>query len=154
MAKRPPYEHHGSHCWETWFIDECDQAGLFGVTKQYLEFITDEGHTPYDANTQIFLEDVPYRVYGKQKFRRICGPYTVVPLSALPPGASRVFPATGDVILYRDANPSAGPWFDRGNITRVVDGVSFSYRQTASIASYYPYRFAIRKAEDFAVELV
>jgi len=68
--------YNGIECWRTWFLQECDQYHLFGVTEKYLSMINTSGFKPYQIGTLIYLEDAPYFIKTNQ--HRICGPYQVI----------------------------------------------------------------------------
>jgi hypothetical protein len=72
-ADQSVYEYQGVDCWRTWFIEECEQSKLFGVTTIH------RGRVElYRVGTHIFLEDAPWYSLGGQTHHRICGPYEVV----------------------------------------------------------------------------
>lgn len=52
----------GKDYWRTWFIDECEQHGMFGLTEKHLPLVmTDgQGFQAYREGTEIYLEDAPY----------------------------------------------------------------------------------------------
>lgn len=141
----------GKDCWRTWFLLECEEYELFGATQKHLGLMTipGVGIDPYRAGTKLYLEDAPY-FHKTQEYHRVCGPYEVVSLAQPPEGAERYFPKEGAVILYKDANPEQGPWRDR-SLTRRIEGINISHRQMASKFGYFPYRFSIKRSNDWKV---
>jgi hypothetical protein len=60
-ADQSVYEYQGVDCWRTWFIEECEQSKLFGVTTIH------RGRVElYRVGTHIFLEDAPWYSLGGQ----------------------------------------------------------------------------------------
>jgi hypothetical protein len=53
------------------------------------------------------------------------------------------------VVIYKDRDPSRGPWLDNASVTRVVRGITITYPQKASKFKFYPYRFSIQKSPDY-----
>lgn len=144
-ADRAIYEYQGFDCWRTWFIEECEQSKLFGVTVGYLGRVE-----CYRVGTRIFLEDAPWYSLGGQTHHRICGPYEVVAIDKdLPQDAQPKYrDEDNKIIVFKAAHPEDGPWRD-GIRPRNINNNDVNVIQTASRFSYYPYRFAIRHAHDF-----
>lgn len=144
----------GRDYWRTWFFEECEAAGLFGINERHLPLLTasGQGFSAYRVGTEVFLEDAPY-FKATKTHHRICGPYNVV-AAHLTPGATKLYSADGQVIIYKEPNPQEGPWIDKSRITRVIDGVKVSFPQIAGEFGYYPYRFAIKRSSMFKIEAV
>ena len=148
--------HHSGHdYWRTWFIDECEEAGLFGAMQKHLGLIrlAGPGVRPYQVGTQVYLEDAPWFHHLGMPDHRVLGPYVVVAADPLPLGATPVHSIDGATIAYLEAIPSSGPWFNR-TVTRFVDGQRLHYRQTAGQFDFYPFRFRIKRAPRHTVTLM
>ncbi|MCJ7600764.1 MAG: hypothetical protein MUO63_04575 [Desulfobulbaceae bacterium] len=144
----------GRDYWRTWFLEECEKHGMFGLTEKHLSLATADGQgfQSYREGTEICLEDAPY--FRKTKtYHRVCGPYNVIP-SILPIQAEAVHKINGKIIIYKEKSPSNGPWLDRSYVRRIVDGVELKYKQLASEFGFFPYRFSIKKASKYKVHLV
>lgn len=144
----------GKDYWRTWFIDECERHGLFGLTEKHLPLVMTDGpgFHAYREGTEIYLDDAPY--FKKTKtHHRVCGPYTVIP-SALPEFAEEIHAMNGKTIIYKDKTPSKGPWLDKSYVRRIADGVDMKYKQLASEFSFFPYRFSIKKTAKYKVHHV
>lgn len=136
--------------WRTWFFEECESSQLFGVTEKHLPLITryGKGVIPYRKGTRVFLEDAPcFR--GSKTHHRVCGPYEVFSPPTLPPGAERVFPKEGPIIVYKAIQPERGPWLDRSSVKRKIDGIEVRFQQIARRFAFFPFRFAIRRAPNY-----
>lgn len=142
----------GKDYWRTWFIEECEQHQLFGLTQKHIPLIT-SGFAPYKEGTEIYLEDAPYYHRTKKNYHRICGPYIITP-SVLPPEAEVIHKPKGKDILYLDAYPSVGPWFDRSYVKRRIEGQDVTFQQMASLFHFFPYRFSIRRSPKYKRKLV
>jgi hypothetical protein len=155
-----PYEasvvhRQGCDYWRTCFLEECEKSQLFGITEKHLDLIRLSGPDcpAYRVGTRLFLEDAPYFRASKID-HRVCGPYEVYS-APLPDGASPIYKDSGgNVIVYKDAHPELGPWFDRSSVNRVTDGIRLHFPQIAGEFGFYPYRFGIRRSSRFTVELV
>jgi hypothetical protein len=154
-----PYEasvihHAGRDYWRTWFLEECESAGLFGINEKHLPLLTASGpgFSAYHVGTEIFLEDAPY-FKATQSDHRVCGPYNVV-AAQLTPGAKPVYTVGDKVIVYKELHPELGPWLDRSRVTRLIDGITVSFPHIAGEFGYYPYRFAIKRSSKFRTALV
>ena len=125
--------HNGSDYWRTWFLEECEKSLLFGITERHLELIIKDGrnYKSYCQDTRIFLEDAPFFTNSENKNHRICGPYLVKPIVALPAGATRIHNIGDSIIVYKDLNPSRGPWYNCRNRIRIVDGHIIRFQQIA-----------------------
>jgi len=133
----------GCDYWRTWFLEECEKYGKFGLTEKHLPLVTTDGHGfhSYDVGTEIYLEDAPY--FKKTKIdHRVCGPYSVIS-SILPAKAEIIHKNHGKIIIYKEKFPSEGPWFDRTYVRRIADGVDMKYKQLASEFGFFPYRFSV-----------
>lgn len=140
--------YNGIDCWRTWFLEECENANLFGVTEKYLPLINTDHFKPYRIGTLIYLEDAPF--FKKTKIHRICGPYLVV--ESNPQGRHKVSrKENGKIIIYKEFHPSKGPWFDRSYVTRIIEGIKFRHQQLASEFEYYPYRFSIKRDKNYTI---
>ena len=143
------YSYRGRDCWRTWFIEECEESGLFGVASGNLKRITSRS---FGEGTEFYFEDVPYSRFVDPSQRRICGPYVVVPSAeALDREVER---RDGDkVIVFRSLSPASGPWLN-GTKKRVIDGKSISHPQMAGNFDFFPYRFSFVKGSNFSVLLI
>jgi hypothetical protein len=150
---------HGSHCFRTWFIDECDKNGMFGVTRGNLQLITKEnpssGSFLYKVGTKIYLEDAPYfKHISRRSTHRIVGPYAVIG-SDFPGTSFKPFHLDGEnVVVYEDPNPKLGPWLNKTNVQRQIDGVSVTINQMAGRFGYFPFRFRFVRCSDWSVVFV
>jgi hypothetical protein len=144
----------GMDCWRTWFIEECEETELFGMTKKHLPLITKygDGVVPYSVGTKVLLEDAPYFNTTKSH-HRICGPYEVYASSEIPADSKPIFPKDGPIIVYEDKHPEKGPWLD-GSKKRNIEGINVSFRQMANKFDYFPFRFGIRRTKKWKVKLV
>jgi hypothetical protein len=86
--------------------------------------------------------------------QRICGPYEVFSLSTIPHGAVPIHLDGKKVIVFREAHPECGLWFDRSSVERTIDGCPVKFRQIASEYDFFPFRFAIHRYRDFNVQYV
>ncbi len=145
---------NGRDYWRTWFLEECEKYGMFGLTEKHLPLVTTDGYGfhSYGEGTEIYLEDAPFFRKTK-KHHRVCGPFLVVP-SALSPQAEIIHEKNGKAIIYKEKSPSQGPWLDRSHVRRIVDGVEMKFKQMASEFSFFPYRFSIKKSPKFKIHLV
>lgn len=146
----------GKDCWRTWFFDECEGSGLFGINEKHLGLIRLRGVNvhPYHVGTQVYLDDEPvFRASGR-KLHRVCGPYEVVSAEPLPEGGMIEHEVQGIPILYREARPELGPWGNGTRVRRAVAGFDLKYRQKAGDYNYYPFRFRIRRSPRWAELLV
>ena len=79
---------HRSACdyWRTWFLEECESAQLFGLTKGHLPLVAKAGIgvVPYHPGTRVFLEDAPWFPHSGRRMHRVCGPYEVRVIDRLP----------------------------------------------------------------------
>ena len=140
---RAVFKYKGIDCWRTWFINECEQSELFGVTLGHLNHVK-----TYRAGSLIYLEDAPWFSRGRKVHHRICGPYEVVATDSLPKDARPIDPDGNKVIVYEEAHPEKGPWND-GIVSRDLNGKNVDVMQTASTYKHYPYRFGIRHANNW-----
>jgi hypothetical protein len=146
------------HCevWRTWFLDECEQSRLFGLTAGHLKLVSLSGDRvePYHHGTRIYLEDAPWFPHSGRRKHRLCGPYVVEATVELPPDSEPVHTYRGRVIVYHDRHAERGPWHNRSAIRRTIDGESVSFRQMAGQFDYFPYRFRIVPAPNCCSEYV
>lgn len=138
-------------CWRTWFFDECEQFGLFGINQKHLGLLSLKGPgvVPYRVGTYLFLEDAPVFPASGGEFHRICGPCEVQAVTDPPEGSSIVYSAEGQPIVYLDSHPERGPWGNGTRVRKDVAGLDLKYRQTAKEFNYYPYRFRLRRAANW-----
>jgi hypothetical protein len=153
-----PYEasviHHNGHdYWRTWFFEECEKSGLFGVTEKHLPLLKAPSSLGgYQIGTEVFLEDAPYfKASGTHHL--ICGPYQVVEAN-LPDGARSIHEINGKTLSYKEKNPQNGPWFNRSRVTRTIKQKIVSFPQLAREFNFYPFRFAIKRSSKFQSQLV
>ena len=108
-----PYEasviHHNGHdYWRTWFFEECEKSGLFGITEKHLPLLKAPSSLGgYQIGTEVFLEDAPY-FKASRTHHLICGPYQVVEAN-LPDGAMPIHEINGKTIIYKEKEPQNGP---------------------------------------------
>ncbi len=95
----------GIDYWRTWFIEECEFAGLFGINEKHLPLIkaSGPGFSAYRVGTEIFLEDAPYFKASKAH-HRVCGPYHVV-AAKVTAESKPVYVVDEAVIIYQEATP-------------------------------------------------
>ena len=140
-----------AYIWRTWFLEECESHQLFGVNYENYLRIVEHG---YQIGTEVYLEDAPY--YWRTKFRhRICGPYAIN-ASELPHDKCRVKhsdPSTREIVVYYDPEPEKGPWLDRKRVSREIEGTHIAFQKLASEFKFFPYRFRIKQASQYVVEL-
>ncbi|MBA3572307.1 MAG: hypothetical protein H0W34_10115 [Pyrinomonadaceae bacterium] len=138
----------GCDYWRTWFLQECEHEGLFGLTIGHLPLVRTKGVgvIPYHAGTLVYLEDAPYFHATEKKRHRVVGPYEVVTAGQLPEDANVVHHDHGRPIVWHEPHPEQGPWLNRSNVKRTIDGVVITFRQMAGTFGYFPYRFRIKRA--------
>ncbi len=148
-------QYRGCDCWRTWFIEECESAQLFGVTKRHLGLITLEGVgiESYRVGTRVYLEDAPF-FRGSRTHHRVCGPYEVFSLPALPDGGKSIHIIKDKIIVFEVAHPARGPWLNRKNVIRNIEDIKVKFNQIANRFDYFPYRFAIRRASKFHIQRI
>jgi hypothetical protein len=138
----------GRDYWRTFFIDKCEEVGLFGFAEKHLRLL----RTDYRQGKKIYLEDAPYfRATGTH--HRLYGPYEVIVTKTLPEGAESVL-SQHPGVLYRQSSPELGPWLDRHGVRRDVAGVRMRFDQRASDYEFFPLRLSIRRTPSFAIKLV
>ncbi len=132
--------HNGFDYWDTWFIEECETANLFGFNEGHLQRIT---RMPYRVGTRIFLVDEPY--FRKTiKYHRICGPFEIVAMDdKMPRDAEPIHVVDNKIIVFKEVHPENGPW-KNGRIKREMNGRDYTVHQIADDYNYFPYRFGIR----------
>jgi hypothetical protein len=92
--------YNGIDCWPTWFIDECNQHNLFGVTSPHLRHVEQ-----YTIGTLIYLEDEPY--FRETNNHRLCGPYNIV--RSFPEGPHEIRISENDNIVPEFCTKSPYP---------------------------------------------
>ena len=142
------YQYNNQDCWRTWFLEECEAAGLYGVTIGHLKYIKG---VPYQSGTIIYLEDAPY-FHEHKIHHRVCGPYEVVATTQLPADGKSIHIHNNQVIVYEESRPKLGPWLNR-TMVRVIEGVPSRIKQMASNYEYFPLRFKIKPHKDHDVVL-
>ena len=144
----------GLDYWRTWFFEECEATGLFGVTKNHLGLLrsSDPLSRPpiqsYHPGTLLFLEDAPWYKRLHQPSHRVLGPYEVTAIDVLPADAEVVHEITGKAVVYKEPHPETGPWLKR-KVTRTIAGKVVKYNQTPDLYEFYPFRFRIRRARNW-----
>jgi hypothetical protein len=135
-------------CWRTWFFEECESSGLFGVNQKHLGLIrlTGIGIIPYHVGTEIYLEDAPVFPASVHRFHRVCGPYEVISAVPIPEEAVIEYSNLGNPILFLDTHPDRGPWGNGTKRRPNVCGLDLSYPQLAREFNYYPYRFRFKRS--------
>jgi hypothetical protein len=145
----------GDDCWRTWFIEECEESNMFGLTHKHLPLVrlASRGVVPYHVGTRLYLEDAPY-FHKSKKRHRLLGPYLVNSTNPIPASAKPIYIHEGKVIVYEDAEAARGPWLNRTRC-RDIDDLTVHYRQTASPYNYFPLRFRIERAKKgFSAEYI
>ncbi len=144
----------GPDCWRTWFLEECEEHKLFGITQKHLGLVRLSGPSvsPYHVGTRLFLEDAPY-FHKTRDTHRLCGPYVVQATDRPPDGSTPEHIVNGNIIVFLNPHPENGPWVDRSRV-RNIEGLSVRFRQTASRYGFFPFRFSIHRARDFRVECI
>ncbi len=138
----------GRDCWRTWFFEECETRGLFGINEKHRKLIhlSSKEVPPYHVGTELWLEDAPVFSASEERFHRVCGPYEVVSATPLPDDAVVVHEYKGAPILYLDAHPERGPWGNGTKRRLGVCGLNLKHRQTAREFNFYPFRFRIKRS--------
>jgi len=146
------YNMDGSDYWSTWYWDECDRHGVFGVTIRQIKRITGSlGERPaYDVGTRIYFEDAPFFRFSNKKKHVIHGPYVVV-ASELQPKCKVVHKTDNGIILLAQYRAFEGPWID-GLKTREFDGEFYNYVQCASYYQFFPFRLKIQRDSTFITQ--
>ena len=139
----------GRDYWRTWFIQECEETCLFGFAEKHLRLLK----TDYQQGKKVYLEDAPY-FHNCKIHHRLCGPYELVAIKELPQGAEAAISSAVGVVVYRQSNPQAGPWFDRRGVRRSADGLSMKFDQLASEYEYFPLRIRIKRAAKFDIRRI
>lgn len=133
-------------CRRTWYIEEVDGAGLFGVDRNHLQWLLNHVR----LGSLLYFDDAPFRHHVNKGRHRVVGPYEVV--IASPPPDAEVLRAEGNsIVAYREVHPERGPWLDQ-RVTRRWSGRTASVRQDARSFDHFPYRFAIRRSSAFRAE--
>ena len=135
-------------CWRTWFFEECEASGLFGINEKHCGLIrlSGKGVVPYQVGTEVYLEDAPVFPASEERFHRVCGPYEVVPATPLPDEAVVAYEYKGVPILYREAHPERGPWGNGTKRRSGVCGLNLKHRQIAREFNFFPFRFRIKRS--------
>lgn len=145
--------HNGHDYWRTWFFEECEKEGLFGITEKHLPLLTAHiSQGGYRIGTEILLEDAPYFKASKTH-HLVCGPYRIIE-STVPDGGTPVHQIDERIIVYKEKFPEKGQWFNRSRLTRTIKGQKVSFPQLASEFNFYPYRFSIQRAQNYQQKLV
>lgn len=140
---------NGCYYFRTWFLEECEQHHLFGVTDRYIGQVTGI-RSPFQVGSRIYLDDAPYFKKARTH-HRVCGPYEIISVDNLPINATQVHMVEGNIIIYREAYPEQGPWLNRSKVNREIDGINVRFRQIADEFDFFPNRFAIRHARRFGI---
>ena len=143
------FQYDKKDCWRTWYLEECEKTGLYGITAEQLKYIK---AVPYQPGTMIYLEDAPYFLEHKIH-HRICGPYGVVATTQMPRDGKSVHTYGDEIIVFKEHRPESGPWLNRIR-DRVVEGESIRVKQTAGSNEYYPLRFRIKPLSHYKVRLI
>jgi hypothetical protein len=145
---------NGCDYWRTWFLEECESSGLFGLTHRHLGLVTlsAPGIESYRIGTKLYLEDAPF-FRGSRTHHRVCGPYEVYSLENLLPDAEPAHIINDKVIVFKQNHPERGPWLNDNSVTRTIDGIRIRFRKIADDYNYFPYRFAIRRSNNFKIRL-
>lgn len=145
----PVYRIEGSDCWSTWYWEDCDRHGIFGVTLKHIKRITGgiRGLPAYDVGTRIYFEDAPFFRCSGKRVHVIHGPYIVV-ASELQPKSSVVHRTESGIIMLAKRRAFEGPWID-GLKRREFGGVIYDYPQCASYYEFFPFRLSIRRDSTF-----
>ncbi|SRR6266446_1916342 len=143
------YQYDNKDCWRTCFLEECEAAGLYGVTKGHLNYIK---AAPYQSGTIIYLEDSPY-FHEHKIHHRVCGPYQVAATTHLPKDGKSVYVHNNQVIVYEEHRPRSGPWLNR-TMVRVIEGTPIHIKQMASSYEYFPLRFRIKPLNHYKIQFI
>ena len=143
------YQHDNKDCWRTWFLEECEETRLYGITIGYLKYIK---AVPYQSGTIIYLEDVPY-FHEHKIHHRVCGPYKVIATTQLPANGKSIHTHDNKVIVYEEPKPKSGPWLNRTRV-RVIEGAPIDIKQMASSDEYFPLRFRIKPLKHYEIRLI
>lgn len=143
------YQFNNRDCWRTWFLEECEAVGLYGVTIGHLKYLKG---VPYQSGTIIYLEDAPY-FHEHKIHHRVCGPYKVVATTQLPTEGKSIHVHNNQVIVYEEPMPKLGPWLNHTKV-RVIEGVPTRIKQMASNYEYFPLRFGIKRSEHYKIRLI
>jgi hypothetical protein len=143
------FQYDKKDCWRTWFLEECEKAGMVGITTEQLKYIQ---AVPYQPGTMVYLEDAPYFLEHKIH-HRICGPYQVVATTQMPRDGKSVHVHDNKIVVFKADRPESGPWLNRIR-DRVIEGDSFHIKQTASSYDYFPLRFRIKPLNHYKVRLI
>jgi hypothetical protein len=147
QAKGMAWTFNGVDCRTTWYIEEVNGSGLFGVDGKHLSWLQN-----LRVGLRIYFDDVPYRIYCSRSRHRLLGPYEVIPSVNI--DTRKVLVLDRDqAVVYLEPEPERGPWLD-GPKERHCGRRPFSFRQDAKSYQYFPYRFAIRPAEGFGEQFV
>jgi hypothetical protein len=146
----------GMDCWRTWFFDECEQAGIFGINKKHLGLVARKSPSvvPYHVGTNVYLEDAPVFEASGKSFHRVCGPYEVISAEPVPRDAEITHRDGAIPILFLEARPEMGPWLNGTKRRYNVCGLDLKHRQTAEAYNFYPYRFRIRRSSRWCEEVI
>jgi hypothetical protein len=149
-------QYRGHDCWRTWFFEECEASGLFGINEKHLGLVslTGKGVHPYRPGTEVYLEDAPVFPASSERFHRVCGPYKVTSAEPLPAGAVVVYQVADVPIVYREVHPELGPWSNRTKRRSAVCGLDLKHPQMAKQFNFYPYRFCIRRSPRWTEKVV
>lgn len=135
----------GKEIWGTWFIEECERECLFGVNEPFLDLLS-----TYGLGSEFYMEDTPY-FWKRRNAHRICGPYVVQ--EAVVPSedcvVNHIDRKAHVPIVYHDRHPWKGPWLDKSNVTRVINGERITFNQLASRFNYFPFRFRMVRSSSW-----
>lgn len=140
--------HIDREIWSTWFLPECEESRLFGVNAPFLLHLQS-----YTIGRKFYLEDRPYFASDKSE-HRICGPYVVV-FATVPSDCRHICHRdrrTQAPIVYQDRDPSRGPWLRQARVIRVINGEEVTFPQLADRFNYFPFRFCMKRADDWVEE--
>lgn len=148
--------HENHDYWRTWFLDECDDMCLLGITAELVPRMVTPGPgvSSYHVGTELFLEDAPWFLHSERRTHRICGPYVVKGADAVPEDTEVVHEVDGQIVVYRDPHPERGPWHNRSKVERLVDGEVVVFRQIAGQFDHFPYRVRIVRSPRWRVDLI
>lgn len=131
--------HQGSEYYRTWFLEECLENGIYGITESHIISVKDSIRN----KIPFYLEDVPYFRATHRTEHLVYGPLKIVP-SIIPAAGTSVFEFEGRTFIYKAHRPQDGPWLDR-RVTRKWDGgLRYQVNQKASDYGFYPFRFSFK----------
>ena len=134
ISRVPPHESYA--CWRTWFLEECEQTGLFGIPERdpQLRWLRN-----CVVGTRFYLEDAPYHFRGDSGRHRLCGPFEVLE-STLPSECEAEVTAMGRLVALKQRHPDRGPWKNAQHRQRFIENRNVTFCQDAEKFGWFPIR--------------